>query len=125
MSQRLHIGDSEDKIYDCIITGANGVREKLLEEWLCLSGGMFFGPLRIWVSDVDLFEKIQPAFTQVFETVGKPYPGYIWDINIKGNTIEHPTIDELNKFVQMVKANNFDDNRNIHFVMAEGKHANL
>jgi len=100
MSQRLHIGKTEESFYDCILENDSNVHEKLLSEWFCLRGGFFVGPWKIIIADTDLFDKLQSVFLELFTSLGKRYPDDVWVFYHDDRNIEHPTEEELLKWCE-------------------------
>lgn len=99
MSQRLHIGETTDDTYDCVVIDDRDIYNKLLSEWLLYSNGMYLGPFKIRIENVILFKKIEPEIKRLFNNIGQNYPEDIWFIYKGKNSIEHPTEKELNDFI--------------------------
>ena len=100
MSQRLHIGKTENGIYDCVLVGNKDAYEKLISEWFTLRDGIFAGPWKIRIGDTKLFNKLEPTLENVFRRFGKQYPDDIWVVYQDERSIEHPTKDEFKKWLK-------------------------
>ena len=102
MSERLHIGPTSELFYDCVVVDENNVREKLLSEWLGYSGltGMFFGPLKVRIGDVELFNKIEPVIAEVFTFLRKKYPDDVWFFFHGESEIEHPNRKQFDRWLK-------------------------
>ena len=102
MSQRLHIGKTEEKYYDCVIEKEVGAKEKLLSDWVCLDEtGMCIGPWKIRIAEVALFSKLQDVFQDVFNKIGRIYPDDVYTFYAGLFDIEHPTKKQLSEFLNM------------------------
>lgn len=89
MSNRLHIGPSDDPIYDCVLTSLDGAKEKLAEEW------MYASPYKVRIGDMALFKAAQPVLADVFADYGREWPDDVWAFYRGEERIEHPTQSEL------------------------------
>lgn len=77
MSQRLHIGITNEKFYDCILITLDNARNKLLNEWLMYSHGNYLGPFKIRIGDIVLWKQVEPVIVEVLITTGNIYVGFI------------------------------------------------
>lgn len=102
MSQRLHIGKTEEIFYDYVITSdSEDLVERLESEWLFLINGAFLGPIKIHIGDLPLYRKVHNKIKYVVEKhFRESYPEKIWAFYRYGESIEHPTTDELEKFLK-------------------------
>ena len=100
MSQRLHVGATNEQFYDCVLTSPDGARDRLLNEWMKYTGGMFVGPWKIRIGDIALFEQVEPVIAELLTDVGKVYPDDICCFYLSVFTIEHPTADELRAWLE-------------------------
>ena len=99
MSQRLHIGETSDQFYDCVVVSQNGIKDKLRTEWFAARNGYYFGPWKIFIGDKELFCKIQPEIKRFFISFKLKYPDDIWKFFYDGKNIEHPTKTELDAWL--------------------------
>lgn len=99
MSQRLHIGKTDDDSYDCIIMDELDAREKLNREWFMRGTGMVAAPWKIRIADYDLWNKIEPIVTDIFTELGHQYPDCVWAFYDGNRCIEHPTRSELDEWL--------------------------
>lgn len=95
MSQRLHIGDTEELIYDCVLDTPDGARDKLMAEWLMCGGGVYIGPWKISIANIPLWEKVEPVVAEVLTAAGWMYPDDVSAFYVRDESIEHPTAEEL------------------------------
>ena len=95
MSQRLHIGNTKDEFYDCVLESADGAEEKLRADWLAMGNGFYLGPWKIRIGDKNLFKEIEPIIAGIFEELGKEYPDDVWAFYDGERNLEHPTREEL------------------------------
>lgn len=100
MSQRLYVGKTEEKWPDCIIDRVEGAQGKLLEEWLCWTGLFFLGPWKIRIGDMELFRELNSVLRKTFEVVGRKYPKDVWVFYWNDRTIEHPTEEQLERWLR-------------------------
>ena len=101
MSQRLHIGKTEESsVYDCILEDSRDAKKKILSEWVCLKNSIFFGPWKIRISDTELFDELQPMLVDLFKSLGKQYPDDVWAFYQDNRIIEHPTKRKLSNWVK-------------------------
>ena len=110
MSQRLCIGEPPHAefhadFFDCVITKEEGAFSTMMEKWICCTGsdGIWLGPLKMWINDLELWEKVEPAVVEIFEFIGQPYPDKFWWVVIGDDWVEHPTRDELQALVEKAK----------------------
>lgn len=99
MSQRLHIGQTDNKTYDCVLSSEHDVRSKLRKDWLCCEYKMFIGPWKIFIGDVVLFRAVEPVIASTLAEIGTTYPDDIWVFVCDSRTIEHPTQAELDAWL--------------------------
>ena len=102
MSQRLHIGHTDKKHFNCILTDDADSQERLWHEWLEYSDGICLGPWNITIADLTLFKQLEPAIAVVLERVGEEYPDCVWTFYFNGKKIDHPTKDELSAFLSAI-----------------------
>lgn len=93
MSNRLHVGRTDDPLYDCVIDGVFGAREKLLAEFMRAS------PYKIRIGDMRLFEEVQAVIAAVFTECGRTYPDDVWAFYVGDQSIQHPTQGELDEWL--------------------------
>jgi hypothetical protein len=100
MSQRLHIGPTDDPVYDCVIASTEGVMEKLMADWLCMNeGDGYLGPWKIRIGDLDLWRKIEPTVAGLFRDLGRSFPDEIWAFYMGDRRIENPTAEQLSEWL--------------------------
>lgn len=95
MSQRLHIGNTSETFYDCVLMDRHDAPQKLLSEWLAYEKGALLGPWKIRIGDIDLFRSLEPLIVAAFRNVGKEYPDDVWAFYLEDSVIEHPSAEEL------------------------------
>lgn len=102
MSQRLHIGKTGKDIYDCVIDNADNVEKKVKYDWLKYDDydKCFWGPFKISISDIELWYSVEPMIHKTLASMGVDYPSDIWMFYCNGKVIEHPSPDELNKWIK-------------------------
>lgn len=93
MSNRLHIGPTDDPVYDCVLTSHEGAAEKLVEDFIWAS------PFKVRIGDLPLFRELQPVIRGVFEDYGWQYPDAIWCFYCGESQIDHPTQAELDRWL--------------------------
>ena len=93
MSNRLHVGRTDDPLYDCVIDGIDDAREKLVCDFLYAS------PYKIRIGDMRLFEEVQPIIAAVFAECGRQYPDDVWAFYAGERSIQHPTQAELDEWL--------------------------
>jgi len=96
MSERLHIGATEDPTYDAVIASEADASEDRMTSWLC------GGPWKIRIGDVDLWEKVAPAIAALFPGL---FPNDVWAFYMGDRSIQHPTAAELSEWVAAGKEN--------------------
>jgi len=109
MSQRLLITSSIEKNEwpDCVINpNTEDVEEELIKEWLGCNGSWFLGPWKISIEDFGLFLKVQPLIEKVLIDRNKEYPNDVWAFYYGKERIEHPTKQELKKWILMLGFSN-------------------
>jgi protein-tyrosine phosphatase len=76
--------------------------DRILSEWLGYNpnNGIFLGPWKIRISDIELFKTVEFVIKHTLETVGKKYPDDIACFYIGEKSIWHPTEDELKRFIK-------------------------
>jgi len=99
MSQRLHIGETDGGIYDCVITDAYNLRAKLEAEWLALADGLYCGPWKVRIGDKRLYRAIEPTIEGLFVSLGRQYPDEVSAIYDGESRIENPTRADLDAFL--------------------------
>lgn len=99
MSQRLHIGKTTKTYYDCVLEDEHGAEEKLKRDWLMCGGGMFVGPWKIRIGDIELWSRVEPVIAQVFAELGEKYPENVWAFYRDDRSLEHPSKDELREWL--------------------------
>jgi len=100
MSQRLYVGETDEVIFDCILTSADGAHEKLARDWLRFGSGFYLGPWKIWIDDIDLWRAVEPAIENVIVYAGGKYPDDVWMFYRGVRKIEYPTKDELEAWLR-------------------------
>jgi hypothetical protein len=90
MSQRLHVGPTDDPVYDAVIADESGVTEENLSDWL------YGSPRKVRIGDVALWRKVEPALAELFP--GR-FPDDIWFFYMGDRKIEHPTEEELREWI--------------------------
>ena len=96
MSQRLHIGETKEKFYDCVLTTERDAGNALWYEWLAYDKEGFLGPWKIRIKDVELFKAVQPRIEQIFTKLGLAYPDSIWMFYFEdGSELIHPSNEQL------------------------------
>ncbi len=86
MSQRLHIGPTDDPVYDAVIATEADATEERMADWLCN------GPWAIRVGDLELYRKVEPSIAELFPG---HFPNDVWKFFMGDRTIQHPTAMEL------------------------------
>lgn len=99
MSQRLHIGITQETFYDCVLESTEGAEEKLRADWLAMSNGFFLGPWKIRIGDKNLLKEIEPTITGIFAELRKEYPNDVWVFYDGDRYLEHPTREELDAWL--------------------------
>lgn len=89
MSQRLHIGATEDQCYDCVIDSPFGVAVELQRKWLTTSFG-----LKIAISDFALFREIEPTLIRVLKKNYLNYPDCLWAVYFDDVKLIYPQTRE-------------------------------
>jgi len=101
MSQRLHVGKTKESFYVCVIEDESDVYNKLLSEFFCKHNGVFLGPWKIRIGDINLFKKIEFLLSKAFDSVGKKYPDDVWVFYQEDKYLVHPTKKELAKWINV------------------------
>lgn len=104
MSHRLHVGETSEQIYDCVLATPDGARDKLLDEWLMYHDGMFAGPWKIRIGNATLWQEVEPVIAEVLASVGNTYPDDVWAFYCGEDSIEHPTAEELRVWIHKANA---------------------
>lgn len=108
MSQRLHVGKTDSDFYDCVISSPLLAGEKLKNEWFRMNTriGVYYGPWKIIIGDMELFHKIEADIALLFQKLGMEYPDAVW-MFFQDNKppIEHPTREELDVWLQSNQKN--------------------
>ena len=113
MSQRILLAYSQninpgkdDAGYDAFFTEKgtdlkNGVN--ILKEWIAYNPPLFVGPFKIYVRDIALWPPFEEAMKKFFFQIRRQGNLLTWEdiwmIFYNGNMIEHPTEDELRRFL--------------------------
>ena len=82
MSQRLHVGKTDEKWYDCVLASPEDCTvEKIEREWLMWSGppqDFIVGPWKLRVGDRELWKIAEPVVREVLEKRGyAPYGNWV------------------------------------------------
>ncbi len=93
MSDRIHIGFTEEEWYDCVVADSWGAYDKLM------AAGMA-GPFKIRISNVRLWQQVEPQVQEYFEDIGREYPEGISRFYINRFFVSCPTPQELATFVE-------------------------
>lgn len=101
MSQNLHIGETKETFYDCVLVNNQNVREKLIKEWVFY--GITPGPLKIRITDWGLWDQVKGVIAELISDINKQWPNNVWMFYYKDKEIEHPTIDELEEWIKGMK----------------------
>lgn len=88
MSERLHVGQTDDPVYDCVLASMDGAKSKLVE-W-----AMHF-PLKVRIGDAALFSQAQPVLAEAMQECGRTWPDDVWFFYRGDEKLEHPTQAEL------------------------------
>lgn len=100
MSQRLHIGETDAEIYDCVLTTPADAFAKLRKEWLCVTGSYFLGPWRVRIGDVDLFWQVEPAIEAALRSVDEAWPASVTYIYHEGENLSPSSAQELHEWLR-------------------------
>jgi len=100
MSQYLCIGHDVNGGYDCVLTSMNGARETMRSKWLCCKDKIYLRPFKITIVDPDLFRRIESVIAEVLQSVGEQYPDDVRSFYYQGRTIEHPTQQDLSRWLE-------------------------
>ena len=100
MSQRLHIGNTKEDFYDCVLESADGAEEKLREDWLAMGNGVCLGPWKIRIGDKNLLKEIESTIAGIFAELGKEYPNDVCCFYDGERSLEHPTREELDAWLK-------------------------
>ena len=90
MSQRLHIGPTDDPVYDAVIASEADATEERLADWL------YGRPWKIRIGDLELWKKVEPAIAELFCGV---FPDDVWQFYMGDRHLEHPSADELREWL--------------------------
>lgn len=90
MSQRLHVGATDDPVYEAVIASEADATADRMAGWLCA------GPWKIRISDLDLWRKVEPAIAELFPGV---FPNDVWAFYMGERSIQHPTAAELREWL--------------------------
>ena len=89
MSQRLHVGKTDDRGYDCVLaTAEDCTAEKIELEWLRANYrlGMILGPWKLRVGDRGLWKIAEPVVREVLEKRGyAPYEDHVSFYGLEDN----------------------------------------
>jgi len=86
MSQRLHVGATEDPLYDAVIASESEATEERMADWL--QAGLW----KIRIGDIDLWNKVESAIAELFPV---QFPNDVWSFYMGERNIQHPTASEL------------------------------
>jgi hypothetical protein len=86
MSQRLHIGPTDNSVYDVVIASEADATEEHMAEWL------YGSPHKIRIGDLALWDKVSPVIAELFPGI---FPDDVWYFYIGERSIDHPTAREL------------------------------
>lgn len=103
MSQRLYVGETDSKVYDCVISSPGGARERLVSEWMGASGGCHVGPWQVFIGNLPLFCLLCPVFEDVFASLGHVFPTDVYAFHYAGRSLEHPSRDDLLRWLTVIK----------------------
>lgn len=84
--------------YDLVLNDERDADEKLRRDWLVMDGGMFLGPWKIRIGDLELWKCIEPLLAKMFTELGHQYPECVWMFYYGDRSLEHPSKDKLQKF---------------------------
>ncbi len=74
MSQRLHIGKTEESFYDCVVTEiTEGLKARIEREWLGFDRPRLLcitGPWKIRIQDFDLWRLVEPMLVELLAAHG-------------------------------------------------------
>ena len=106
MSQRLliclkeNVDKEKDNYFDAIFSEDSDLRTLL--EWVDYTQGLYLGPWKITVRDIELINIFNNEFNQLCKVIDE-INGYedIWFIYYKDKGIEHPTIEEVREFLDL------------------------
>ncbi len=105
MSQRLLVTTNPRKyedVYDALIhneMNENEIFREIEYKWLDRNGGMWFGPWKVRIEDINVFKLAEPFIQSVFADIGEVYPDCVWVFYKDRKTIEHPSQAELGDFL--------------------------
>jgi hypothetical protein len=86
MSQRLHIGPTDNPVYEAVIATEADATEDRMADWLQN------GPWKIRIGDLALWRKVEPAIADLFPGC---FPNDVWAFYMGDRNIQHPTASEL------------------------------
>ena len=102
MSQRLCIGPPPfENYYDLVIESSDD-SEQLVSEWLMSQGRIYFGPWKIRLVDLDLWEQVKGDVAEVLVSRGNSFPDCVWYFYHNEDCIEHPTGEELEAWIKEI-----------------------
>ena len=90
MSQRLHVGATDDPVYDAVIVSEADATEERLSDWL------YSGPWKIRIADLELYRKVEPSIAEWFPGL---FPNDVWAFYMGDRSIQHPTALELSEWL--------------------------
>ena len=106
ISQRLLITDveivEETSLYEAVIFPGetlNEVEDTLKYDFFASEGGLYLGPWKIKIRNLEMYLCTEPILVGVFEYFGKKYPDDVWTFYYKDRMIDHPTEEELLNFL--------------------------
>jgi hypothetical protein len=90
MSERLHIGATDDALYDVVISCESDATEENMADWL------YGSPRKIRIADIGLWDKVSAVIAEL--SIGR-FPEDVWAFYMGDRTIQYPTAEELADWV--------------------------